>query len=36
MVFVGGGGNMWACPDLPGTDMLNFIRKRQQRCGVWL
>jgi len=30
------GGNTLACPDLPAVDILNLIRKEQQRCGLWL
>jgi len=30
------GGNTLACLDLPAVDILNLIRKEQQRCGLWL
>ena len=30
------GGHTWACADLPAVDILNVIRKGQQRGGLWL
>ena len=34
--FFWGGGNTWACSDLPAVDILSFIFKREQRCGLCL
>jgi len=30
------GSNGWASPDLPASDILNFICKWQQGCSLWL
>ena len=30
------GSNGWASPDLPASDILNFICKWQHGCSLWL